>query len=269
MAKRRGKNNIDRSGYAPISDATEKRQAKRALARARREMAKEGLSDIEIDEAITASDDLSDLATEAGKKIGNKTGPRKQGLDKKGKRLKAYFGEKFIPREKREGPNVDGKARKANRTKRIHARGTDVVEALMHVQAERKGELTQEWKFRSECGPRKMQFKTEENLRKLTRYFNKHTDLPELPQTAVSNTAESVVLEHAWKKSGGRPVTVSIVCMDSKNKGSEGPGRLLNQQECQGIQARTGYDPNELVDDYLYGFDDDDQDQGYAIPDHG
>lgn len=209
------------------------------------------------DEEIAASNDLSDLATLVGRKTGNKTGPRPQGLDKKGKRLKAYFGDDFVPRIKREGPNIDTKARRAKRTKRIHARGTDVVEALMHLEAPHRGKLVQEWKFRSAGGPTKMPHKTAENFRKLSRYFAKHADgLPDLPQTAVSKTAESLVLEHAWKKSGGNPVTVSIICIDNKNKDGRGPGRLLNQQECQGIERVTGHDPNALVDAYFYGDDD-------------
>lgn len=189
---------------------------------------------------------------------------------------------------------MDVKARKANRTAKNHAQGSEVVLALLDLESDRKGELTKEWRVRSvhprvadnearkqqalqmeqdgvpenhrpyyedHVEPPTLKERALDNLRKIQRR------IPDVGEAGISKSGDAVVLQHAWKRSNGHPLSVTIPVMNNGHDHSnKGPDRFLNQQECDSIEKITGHNPDALVagDD---GFDwGDDDEYEYVIP---
>jgi hypothetical protein len=239
MAKKRF--TIERSGYAQANTNTEARQARREIDKATR-----GMTDEQRDAAILASPELSDLMEIAQRKPGNKTGPRPQGLSnyqvQKREHMLANGMEVRAPKEKKHEKNIDGLARKAIRTEQVHARGVDVVAAILS--------LSDEWEFRSGAPDKKISIGADNGHGKLRSVFLGIKGIPELPKSALSKSGESVILQ----RYGNPQDIVSIPCLTDQNQGQRGAGRKLSRQESEGIAEKIGIHPTELVARYKSQF---------------
>lgn len=246
MAKKKyQKESIERSGYALENTNTAARQAKRELRKATR-----GMTEEQAFEAITASDELSDLMTVSQRKPGNKTGPRPQGMSNYQMEKRAHQEMNGIqlsePKPKKHEKNIDGLARKAMRTRQEHAHGVDVVAALLKM----KGALGDEWSFRAEAPDSKISTGAKNGHEKLRSVFEAIKGIPSLPKSALSQSGESIVLQ----RNGDRRDIVSIPCLTDRNQQHRGAGRQLSRQESEGIAEKIGKHPTELVEEYLERF---------------
>lgn len=238
MAKKRFQN----SAHGEQGGSTAARQAKRELAKATR-----GMSEEEAQTAIESNPELSALYETSKLMRGNRTGPRPQGLSpyQEEKLARARADGATVHHnaiQKKHEKNIDGKARKAMRTAQEHARGVDVVAAILS--------LSNQWEFRSGAPDKKISIGADNGHGKLRGVFLKVEGIPPLPKTALSQTGESVVLQ----RKGDPQEILTIPCLTDESHKLRGAGRKLSRQESEGIKEKIGIHPTDLVKRYRFQF---------------